>query len=80
MRSTSKEEHENGVDRRKSERRRVTAKPAEVGERREVEQRGVGTAMVDALEDILKWERASERAIKVAGASTTSLDNVSSSN
>lgn len=31
-----------------------------------VEQRGVVTSMVDALEDILKWERASERAMRVA--------------
>ncbi|CAN5910703.1 hypothetical protein BH11MYX4_BH11MYX4_61470 [soil metagenome] len=31
--------------------------------------------MVDALEDILKWERASERALRVAeSASTTDLD------
>ncbi|MBS2013843.1 MAG: hypothetical protein JST00_13220 [Deltaproteobacteria bacterium] len=64
-------------DRRKSERRRTaSAKPA--AERRELEQRGVGTAMVDALEDILKWERASERALKVASASTSSLDNLPS--
>lgn len=82
MRSPSKQEQESGDDRRKSERRRVSAKPVESGtqERREVEQRGVGTAMVDALEDILRWERASERAIKVATSSTTSLDNASSSN
>ena len=39
------------------------------GERRVVEQRGVVTSMVDALEDILKWERASERAIRIAAAS-----------
>lgn len=36
---------------------------------------GVVTSMVDALEDILKWERASERALRVAAeASTTDLD------
>jgi hypothetical protein len=45
------------------------------GERRVVEQRGVVTSMVDALEDILKWERASERALRVAAvSSTTELD------
>jgi hypothetical protein len=31
-----------------------------------VENRGVAAAMVDALEDILRWERASERTMKVA--------------
>jgi hypothetical protein len=30
------------------------------------EGRTVGAAMVDALEDILSWERASERAMKAA--------------
>jgi len=36
---------------------------------------GVVTSMVDALEDILKWERASERALRVAtDQSTTELD------
>ena len=35
----------------------------------------VVTSMVDALEDILKWERASERAMRVATEqSTTELD------
>ena len=36
------------------------------GERGGVEQQGVAHAMVDALEDILKWERASERAMRTA--------------
>jgi len=31
--------------------------------------------MVDALEDILKWERASERSIRVADASKPDLSN-----
>ena len=44
------------------------------GEKRVVEQRGVVTSMVDALEDILKWERASERAMRVATESTPELD------
>ena len=52
-------------DRRKAERRE---KPAEqrndvaravAGDRRLVDGRGLGAAMVDALEDILRWERAS---------------------
>lgn len=29
-------------------------------------ENGLGAAMVDALEDIMKWERASERSMKVA--------------
>lgn len=74
MRSPSKQD--GGNDRRKSERRTAGAKPA--AERREMEQRGVGTAMVDALEDILKWERASERAMRVAATSTASLDDANS--
>jgi hypothetical protein len=38
-------------------------------------QQQVVTSMVDALEDILKWERASERAMRVATEqSTTELD------
>ncbi len=71
MRSPTKQA---GSDRRSAERR---AEPSGTvkGERRVVEQRGVVTSMVDALEDILKWERASERAIRVAEAmSTTDLD------
>ncbi len=35
-------------------------------ERREIEPLGAAMSMVDALEDILKWERASERAVRVA--------------
>lgn len=39
------------------------------------EKGSVVTSMVDALEDILKWERASERAMRVATEhSTTELD------
>ena len=46
-----------------------------------VEQRSVVTSMVDALEDILRWERASERALRVAaeGASTTSVNDAPAS-
>ena len=58
MKSTGKE-----ADLRKAERR---SPPTERGERRVVENRGVAEAMVDALEDILRWERASERTMRVA--------------
>ena len=73
MRSPTKQD---GTDRRKTERRGGELKSASpTGERRVVEQRGVVTSMVDALEDILKWERASERAMRVATEqSTTELD------
>ena len=73
MRSPTKQD---GTDRRKTERRGGELKSAApTGERRVVEQRGVVTSMVDALEDILKWERASERAMRVATAhSPTKLD------
>jgi hypothetical protein len=65
MRSPTKQ----GTDRRSTERRGEPSGTVK-GERRVVEQRGVVTSMVDALEDILKWERDSERAIRVASAST----------
>ena len=75
MRSPTKQ---TGSDDRRSAERRAEPSgtvAAVKGERRVVEQRGVVTSMVDALEDILKWERASERAIRVAeAASTTDLD------
>jgi len=48
------------------------------GERPVVEQKGVVTSMVDALEDILKWERASERALRVAAEAGTTDQDVSS--
>ncbi len=60
-------------DRRKTERRTIPeaerrSEPnrAVEGERRTQDQRGLGVAMVDALGDILKWERASERSIRIA--------------
>ena len=73
MRSPTKQD---GTDRRKTERRGdLKTSGAPKGERRVVEQRGVVTSMVDALEDILMWERASERAMRVATASSpTKLD------
>jgi hypothetical protein len=73
MRTPNKQ---NATDRRKTERRgreerRADAVRSGTGDRRVVDQRGVATSMVDALEDILKWERASERAMKVADVSST---------
>lgn len=77
MKTTTKEVGE----RRKAE-RRVTAEErrndvarAVEGDRRVVENRGVGEAMVDALEDILRWERASERSLRVAAKRTSPLPN-----
>lgn len=63
----TKETERRDSDRRNppSERRQDVAR-AVSGERRVVEQRGMCEAMVDALEDILKWERASERTIRAA--------------
>ncbi|MBX3196955.1 MAG: hypothetical protein KF850_11330 [Labilithrix sp.] len=78
MKPTSKE----AGDRRKAERRtppterRADAARGVAGDRRAMEGRGVGAAMVDALEDILQWERASERSLKVADkASSPKLSN-----
>jgi hypothetical protein len=68
MKPTTKEVGE----RRKAERRtppperRADAVRSVEGDRRVVEKRGIGAAMVDALEDILAWERASERTLKAA--------------
>ncbi len=64
-------------ERRKAERRTVKDRRSEVtrsvtGDRRTVEKRGIATAMVDALEDILSWERASERSLKAAAANSSS--------
>ncbi|HVH42895.1 MAG TPA: hypothetical protein VM925_11150 [Labilithrix sp.] len=70
MKQTSKEagagERRNMDRRTPPAERREDVTRAATGERRVVENRGVGAAMVDALEDILQWERASERAIRVA--------------
>jgi hypothetical protein len=76
MKPTTKETGE----RRKAERRN---KPAErradparaiTGDRRVVENRGIGASMVDALEDILAWERASERTLKAAAEAASVKD------
>jgi hypothetical protein len=36
------------------------------GDRREMERRGLRDSMVDALNDILQWERDSERRLKTS--------------
>ena len=85
MRSPTKQER---ADRRSSEHRVAgtqrrsetvrAARPANRAGQATPEQPKTGavvTSMVDALEDILKWERASERAMRVATEqSTTELD------
>lgn len=77
MKFTSKD----AEDRREAERRmppaerRADSARAVSGDRRVVESRGLGAAMVDALEDILQWERASERSMKAARATSTKLPN-----
>jgi hypothetical protein len=54
---------------------RQPALAAEQGDAATTPKGSVVTSMVDALEDILKWERASERAMRVATEhSTTELD------
>jgi hypothetical protein len=60
-------------DRHQAERRTPPADrhnvPRQVaGERQAQEGEALGEAMVDALADILKWERASERSLRVAKA------------
>ncbi len=73
MRRSMKPMSKETGERRKADRRveppierRADVARATAGDRREVENRGIGAAMVDALEDILKWERESERLMKVA--------------
>jgi len=46
--------------------RRVAVRRSAASEEHGAEDDGLGAAMVDALEDILQWERASERALQVA--------------
>ena len=68
-----------------SERRVEAARPASAGAVKSArastaaadQKGGVVTSMVDALEDILKWERASERALRVAAESSTTDVDVS---
>jgi hypothetical protein len=74
MRSPTKETNE----RRTTERRGVSDRRSAArvaSDRRVVDQRGIAHAMVDALEDILKWERASERSLRVMDPSNPDLSN-----
>lgn len=66
--STSKSDERRKAERRDTKERRSEVTRAAAGDRRVVENRGIGPAMVDALEDILRWERASERSLKAAAA------------
>lgn len=52
--------------RRATPERRSDVERAVVGERREMDRRGVAKSMVDALSDILQWERESERKLRVS--------------
>ena len=58
------------TERRGRPERRSETMRAATGDRRVVEQRGLVESMVDALEDILEWERASERALRAAPSVT----------
>ncbi|MBX3186379.1 MAG: hypothetical protein KF819_05155 [Labilithrix sp.] len=76
MRRSMRAPNKQDADRRTTERRgrddrREDTVRSASGDRRVVDQRGVATSMVDALEDILKWERASERAMKIADVPST---------
>ena len=67
MKPTSNETDRRETDRRgpPTERREDIVR-AVTGDRLVVEKRGEVEAMADALDDILRWERASERTIQVA--------------
>lgn len=56
-------------DRRTLAERRAEPDRAAAGDRRGIEGEAMAEAMVDALEDILRWERASERSMRVSKAS-----------
>ena len=76
MKEMSKEEDRREAERRSppAERRDEPAR-AVMADRRVVENRGVAHAMVDALEDILRWEKASERTIRAAAKVTSPVPN-----
>jgi len=77
MKATTKAIETGATERRKADRRDAPAeRRADVvraidGERRVVENRGEAFAMVDALEDILRWEKTSERSLKAAAKVVT---------
>jgi hypothetical protein len=80
MRSPTKQDGTRNTERRAKAARAATSPKGEshvepTATAAGAKQGGVVTSMVDALEDILKWERASERAMRVATEqSTTELD------
>jgi hypothetical protein len=74
MKATNKETattERRKTDRRTASERRIDVARAVEGDRRVVENRGECDAMVDALEDILRWEKTSERSLKVAAKVVT---------
>jgi hypothetical protein len=66
MKSTPQKNQPRTTVRRATPDRRSDAARAMVGERREMDRRGVAKSMVDALSDILQWERESERRLRVS--------------
>jgi hypothetical protein len=76
MRSPTKQDGTRNTERRAKTARAATSPKGESHvEPTNTPKGAVVTSMVDALEDILKWERASERAMRVATEqSTTELD------
>lgn len=70
--STNKADERRKAERRGKPERRADVARGVAGERRTADNRGVAEAMVDALADILQWERASERVLKAASAHSSS--------
>lgn len=75
MKNPNTKEDQRKADRRVTpDRRSSSAMRAAAGDRREMDNRDVVAAMGDALEDILAWERASERSLKAADAVVSTSD------
>lgn len=76
MKNDNTKEEQRKADRRVTpDRRSSSAMRAAAGDRREgIDNRDVVAAMGDALEDILAWERASERSLKAADAVVSTND------
>jgi hypothetical protein len=70
--ATKKSDERRKAERRTTEDRRSEVTRAVAGDRRVVEKRGIASSMVDALEDILHWERSSERSLKAAAGHSSS--------
>lgn len=68
--STNKQQPRTSVRRVAVAERRTDVERAITGDRREVERRGVARSMVDALSDILQWERDSERRLPISKLSS----------